>query len=516
MEMSGRKGVFLPFLLAGLLIPAASVSVDSLFDFPRPPVRISGEIPPEIANLPTVTIVETGPAHVHFSRDESGVLTLTGRWIPEEFRSVLDEGNPNPVHQENLSSEVPLPERSLLLALIASSVLSGAVAESLPGERSRRTLETLLAAAITRWELIVGKWAAWAGLGAGAATTAALVAVLLGRQAAGPWLLALPLVPACTVALGMFLVRSSSDLIGGSAVAIRVLPALLSVAGVSAWVLGRVDPHLGAALPLGGALLAAGGLWDDWTAILLALGSTGGTTLGLLAITARDVGNYQSRTSFLSSQWRQGLLALAIGGFAWGIPVIAPALWAMAGNPGFAASLSLESAQYAGALVLLAATATLHLQGQPAVGGSTTRRHYAAALLLSPALNALLRLPSTGTHFALERAWEAIQPGLLPSCLLVAVAQELFFRGWVQRNTHGWVGIGISTIVLFPHQWLGGWIFSASLALLTARAGSIGPAMVAHLFAMVPNEMPIWLVLFMTLPAMLLVMPPKGQPDPQL
>ena len=55
------------------------------------------------------------------------------------------------------------PRRGLLLALLAVSGLLAPIASSIGTERSQRTLGTLLAAAVTPLEIVLGKWLAWAG-----------------------------------------------------------------------------------------------------------------------------------------------------------------------------------------------------------------------------------------------------------------------------------------------------------------------------------------------------------------
>ncbi len=488
METAGRKGIFLPLILVGLLIPAATVSTDSLFDFPKPKVRLSGDIPAAIQELPNTEITNSTTSHIHFTHNENGVLVLHARWIPDEVRTLLDKDAPAPVQVIDVGKEAQLPKRSLLLALIASSVLSGAVAESLPGERSRRTLETLLAAAISHGELVAGKWLAWAGLGAMAATVAALLSMVLGRQSPGPWLLALPFVPACTVALGMFLVRTSNDLIGGSAVAIRVLPALLTVSGVIAWMLGGIDPTLGALLPLGGALLAAGGLWEGWTPVILSVLSTGTTAAVLLALTSRDIGGFQESSSYFPERLRVLVGATAVGMAIWWMPVAGPALWSAAGNSVFASGLSTASAQWAAAMFFLIAAFGMSAQTSDIPKAlswrSPTISTWLPTLLVIPALHHLLATPPLWTFDASLRLFNATAPQLGVAALVGVLAQELFFRGWVLTRAGPIVGIVSSTLVLFPTQPIAGLLVSSLLAWLALHSRSVWPSMFAHFAAM--------------------------------
>ena len=161
----------------------------------------------------------------------------------------------------DVSRTQKMPNRSILFALVAASVLTGAIAKSSLGERTNRTLQALLTAAITRMELVTGKWLAWAAYGATAASFATLLSLCVGTTVPGWWVLPLPLVPATTVALGLFMVRHATDRVSGATISLRMLPAVLSILAITAYFIGDYAPLLGAAVPLGGALITIGQVW---------------------------------------------------------------------------------------------------------------------------------------------------------------------------------------------------------------------------------------------------------------
>ncbi|MER2507888.1 MAG: hypothetical protein ABTQ27_03915, partial [Amaricoccus sp.] len=89
-----------------------------------------------------------------------------------------------------------------------------------------------IAAAVTREEIVLGKWLAWAGYGVFAAMSAATVSIALGRVEPGWWLFPLPTVAMGSVALALYLVRHTTDVVSGAATSLRVLPALLTITGL--------------------------------------------------------------------------------------------------------------------------------------------------------------------------------------------------------------------------------------------------------------------------------------------
>jgi len=445
-------------------------------------------VPERVLALPSTVPVGKPPAAIVFRRDEDGRLEAGPRNLPPHVRRALDRGEPvvrRVVHTP------PTPGRTLLLALIAASTLTGAVSSSVAGERTARTLATLLAAGVTRTEIVLGKWLAWGGAGAVSTMLAASVALALDRVEVGWWLLPLPLVPLGTVAIGLALVRRATDVIAGTAVSLRVLPALLVAAGLLAWMAGRTSPLLGAAVPLGGALVAAGDTWEGPLPALLAAVSTGLTIGVCLHVTARDLDETIGQPAPpgpLALTLRTGLLAAGM----WWTPVVTAAMWAAAGNPKIIASLSAEEGMVAGGLGLVLMTVMV-----TAREGADARPWLRLPSLLdmglaivigsalaTTSLVAGLPIQSGGLLADMSALLEhALQPSLLtPAALIVVVlGQELIFRGWLAAR----VGPVASTLcwiaVVAPLDPIRGLISGAALAYLTHRAeGSAVPAIVAR------------------------------------
>ncbi|MEZ4238867.1 MAG: ABC transporter permease subunit [Myxococcota bacterium] len=332
-ELKGRQGLLLPGVLTLLLVPASTIPspvrqlADPLADIH---VSVEGDVPEGVAEAEGVVDPRKANLHLRF-RQEPDVLLVRGLVIPDAVREILDHGDPV-VTVDYTPRGYALPGRTALLSLISASTLTGAVSQSIGGERSRKTLGVLLAAAITRSEIVLGKWLAWGGFGATAALVGAAGAILAGNVQPGWWVLPLPTVPLATVALGLWLVRRAGDVMAGSATALRVLPAALSILGVLAWVLGDSSKWVGAMVPLGGSLLAAGDMWAGPWLPLLASASTLAMAGAMLAATVRDLDESVDRSLGVDPT----LVAAAAGGLAalgWWLPVGAPALWAAAGNP---------------------------------------------------------------------------------------------------------------------------------------------------------------------------------------
>ncbi len=491
LETRGRRGWVLPAITAGLMLPASTVDLGAVGRAPDAQVNVAGDVPAEVLALDTVRVVPIEFAQVYFQYDGER-LVVQARALPEAIPDALE---PSPtIRFEDVRAPFKMPGRSLLLALIASSLLTGAVAESLPGERSRHTLELLLAAAVTRLELVTGKWLAWAGYGAATALLAASISLVAGRQEAGPWLVTLPLVPACTIALGLYLLRRSADVVGGSTVSIRVLPALLSCAGIVAMLVSSVHPLVGAAVPLGGALLTAGDTWPGWLPQLVAVVSTGGTTAALLWATARDIGDDNSPRSNVPPAVRDALTVGAIASAAWWTPIAGPVLWAAAGNPFIAGQLPREPGILAGSLLLLLTALVLSARGPDiphALGLSRPRLStlaigLGAGLLLFATSGISSLSPLTGSPFlddAGERLLGAVNPVWAgPSALILSVfAHELLFRGWLQRAAGPIAAVLVYVVAISPLDPVGGLVAGCLLSAAAHRAGTVWAALLAHL-----------------------------------
>ena len=285
-ELRGKRGLVLPIIAAALLIPVSTIDFGNSTQTVRE-ITVSGDVPNEVLSLSHTTVVPAG--RIHFRKLEDTLL-VEATSIHPTIRKVLDKNTPSVTISALETPPIRLPGRTLLFALISASILTAAVSSSVAGERSRGTMETLLSSTLSRAEIVVGKWLAWSGFGAFTALSAALLATAFGRIEPGPWLVALPFVPAVAVAIGLYLVRRDARLVAGATVSLRVIPAVLSVTGVISWVLGfMVSPVVGAAIPVGGVLVAAGGVWHATTPIIVALFSTTLATIALLKWSTEDL-----------------------------------------------------------------------------------------------------------------------------------------------------------------------------------------------------------------------------------
>ena len=150
----GRGRLRLAALGLALLLPLAAL--------PSPEVWPQGEPPDEYARTqPYVSAASELPAflrsavrlhpdsRVHVADGEP--IVVTGPFVEPELRRALDRAiGDDSIAVRKFKPQIVLPGRSILIALLAVSLLLGPLAESLPGERSRRTLEVLLSAGVSR------------------------------------------------------------------------------------------------------------------------------------------------------------------------------------------------------------------------------------------------------------------------------------------------------------------------------------------------------------------------------
>jgi len=447
-ELKGRQGLVLPLVILALLLPASLIPppASAINRLRTNKTTVSGDVPDAVAALPTTEVVQHHGALVFERTLDPDKLLVHGRLIPRDIRAALD--GPTPVVPvKELDSGYLFPGRSLLFALISASTLTGAVSASVGGERSHRTLVVLLAAALSRAEIVVGKWLAWGLLGAISGLMAAGVAIWVGHVDAGSWLIPLPTVPLATVAVGLWLVRRAGDVVAGTTISLRVLPALLAGTAIVAWFLGKDNALFGAIVPLGGALIASG---DTWSAQPMAVWLSAGVNLATAVVcvtqTARDLEEIPAR----APARRPTALAAVIGAlaaFVWWIPLLLPLLWREAGNPTLTAQLPLAAGVLAGSLGLLLFTIVRagrapeprSVLGHPRLGARTALAALLAGAVLvlaDPVVGAWsLGATDTLTGFAAERLHNGLRP-VLPGLgvgLLALVADELLFRGWLAK-----------------------------------------------------------------------------------
>lgn len=489
LELRARRGLALPLIALFLLAPAALAPVLNVQPVSKHAVRVGGDVPAVVLAHPDIH--ESPRARIRLERDGDTVLVRADT-VPELLREALDAADPT-LSSVVLEDEIPLPSRGLILALIAASVLTGVLAVSLPGERNARTLQALLTASVTRGEIVVGKWYAWAGLSSVWALLAAGLAIAVGRIDAGPWLAPMPFVCGGAVALGLWLVRHDPDVVGGATAALRVLPLTMTTLAGGSWLLGRVDPYLGASVPIGGALAAAGEAWPGWGPPLVACASTGAFTAVLLALTARDLDD-EDRHDVATDR----VSALALGGVcavAWGTPLVGPLLWRAGGNPGITLALPLDAGVIAAAIGLLLVLLVRVGRSADAVGEFGIGRGEAAevipavvvgvALAITASVSGLIPSPSDPlVAEARVRMAAALNPGWagMSVLLLSVVAQEALFRGWLRRHLgDGWQ-VALFVLVCTPLDPVRGLCVAMLLTLLVRRSdGALFPAILARL-----------------------------------
>ena len=443
-ELKGRQGLFVPGVLIALLLPT------SLYKQPPPQLGfadVAGDVPAEVLSLPRVRLRPTARATAFQQGDDE--LVLSGPDLDQTIREVLDEQHPRgAVAIAWRTPEQQAPHRGLLLALIAASSLTGPVSSSIGTERSRGTLTSLLTAAVTRREIIVGKWLAWAGFGLAATLSFTAVAQWRDVVPMGWWLLALATVPMGLTALGLWVVRRATDVVSATATALRLQPAALMVTALAAYVLGDYDPHLGALVPLGGALITSGDVWLEatTTAPLVAAGSTLTLTAVLLMLAARDLDESPAEAP-LGTGWTGATVAGAAAGLALWIPLVGPELWRQAGNPGLTDELSVGTAAL-GASAALLGWGLLRAAGHtgPMHTFLDLRRPSPPALLLAAGAGVALALSSGGFQAFTDattllgaisqRLGDAFVPDAVPwwGALALIATEELMFRGVLVRQ----------------------------------------------------------------------------------
>jgi hypothetical protein len=476
-ELGGRQGLVLPGLLVGLLAgPALAPRLEERS--PTEGFRVEGDVPAAVAALPT----DPDGRLLTFRRAPER-LEVEGE-IPPEVRAALDGPTPA-VTVEGIGAPPRLPGRSSLFGLLSSSTLSGAVAASIGGERSRKTLGVLLAAAVSRAEVVGGKALAWSWVGLASVLGAAGTSVALGRVAPGWWLLPLATVPLATVALGFWLVRRATDVVSGTATSMRVLPAVVAGAGLVAFLLGVRAPLLGALVPIGGALIAAGDAWPGALPAIVAAGSTLALSAAALAATVRDLEEVPSE-EHRDAPWLEAAAVAALGAACWWNPVCAPLLYAAAGRPQVLEQLPLSLGVAAGAACLLTGTA-LHLARRPGATvpiGAPARWAWAAVPPLSALLVALARAPD------LALAWPAVAARMAEAAALGGpvgaasiLADELLLRGWLPARVGPALAVAVAVAIKAPLDPVGAAVEAAALTALARAAGSIWPGVLARTLA---------------------------------
>lgn len=460
---AGRGWWKLPALALGLLLPIGVAPVELPTHLEALPARAMGEIPPELAQD-----IESAPAApVRFVGQDPVVVKATR--LPEATRAALDTLPGETVTVHDLGQSPELPGRSLLVALLALSLLTGPLAESLAGERSRGTLTSLRSAGISSAELVGGKWLAWTLAATGTTLLVALSGVLSGAQTLGVWPLGLPLVAATAVALGLWLGRGAADEVGAATRTMRVLPIAALVLGGLAYGLRSVHPALGAGVPLGGALLLSGDLGTGPLELLAALTGNALASAWMLRSVARSLDGEPDWLDLPGLARASGLAGAAL--LCWWLPVLGPGIWGVAGNHALSANLDPALGVAVGAAMLLGIlTVDLARDTQPRewsrpCGGEVVYGAAAGALLSF--LPALPLLDGPLAEMALDRSLWARIPDH-PVALLSLPVLALFFWDLLRRASDV-LAVLAWTLVLFPVDPLTGVVSGGVLLVLSRR-----------------------------------------------
>jgi hypothetical protein len=444
-DLKGRRALFVPGVLVALLLPLSTIKRE-----PGPVVEhVFGDVPPEVAARSEVQVIVEGMGRGIRFEERDDALVLRGSNLSEGVRQTLDATRPRgAVAVVSRAPREQAPHRGLLLALIGASSLTGPIASSIGSERSRGTLGALLTAAVTRAEIVAGKWLAWGGFAL--VSTLAFTAVALWREVVPPgwWVAALAMVPLGLTALGLWVVRRASDVVGATATALRLQPAALMTTGLLAYILGGIDPHLGAMVPLGGALVASGDVWVDatTTAPLVATVSTAAASIALLYLTAIDLDETVPRAP-LAAGWTGAVTAAAAGALVCWTPLLGPELWRQAGNAQLTEALS-PSAGALGAAAGLAGWGLLRAAGhalplrtlfdlrRPSPTALATALLGGVGLAVASSGFAAFFDPTTVLGALSTRSAAALLPAGLPVLpgLVLLLAEELLFRGILAKQ----------------------------------------------------------------------------------
>ncbi|HYC01272.1 MAG TPA: ABC transporter permease subunit [Candidatus Limnocylindrales bacterium] len=455
--------------------PAAPVSSKPIAVRGMVPAALQGRL--ELSPLGEAEIVAEAPVRVRAPD------------VPDDLRAVLETlPGDSRVEVRRYRPPVRLPGRSILIAIVAISLLTGPLAEALPGERARRTLEVLLSAGISRAELIGGKWLTWTAWATLTALVAAATSIFSGVQQAGLWLLGLPMFIGCAVALGMWLVRLVDDVVGGAAAPMRVLPAAASVMAGLAWSFHSISPALSALVPLGGPLLVAADMLDRGVDVMAAGAGTALFTSWLLVRTGADLDRFDAAGSVR----RHGAIGLAsVATILWWLAVAGPAVWILAGNPQATAPLA-TSHLAGGAALLGCALLACAREGRLPWSRIDARGAFVAlavGVLLGMAGPLVMRIaaPPAWAQPLAERLLSAAVPDFTaaPMSALVAILGQTWLYRFVLAPRSGWLlATLLWAIAVSPFDPLSALPASLALGLIARRHGA-GAAALAHLAWMV-------------------------------
>jgi len=418
-------------LALALVVPLAAVPCQGGEMVPaRPPPRrqVSGAPPAAVAEV--ADVVED--AHPHVVEGPPVSVSVGAGRVPGWLREALSHTPGPTVTVARSVRPVWVPGRNLWVLLLAASLLTGPLVESIPGERAQRTWETLRASAISTGELLAGKWLAWTGGALVVATSGVSAGLVSGTQAVDVGLLGLPLVIAPVVALGLWLVHDVDDPAGAATIPVRVIPLVLVGTVVAALLLQDSHPGLASLVPFGSPLLLAAGLPEasDW--LPAATLSSSVTTVVLLGTTARAIGRGNRRRA---AARLAGLVPVLVAAWIWWAAVVGPKLWRLAGSP-LRPGDALPTVAGGVGLGLLAAV--LHLRAS--CPRSSGRSAWGLAALVGAGLALLDHLlPELSVGGGLQPALAGRPTSVLLAAGVGAAGQELLFRGVLAGRMGPWL-----------------------------------------------------------------------------
>lgn len=485
LQLRGRQRFHLPGLLALLLTPLALAPPLGLSE--EDTWQVKGDVPEEVLAMPEAELWEPGLAerlNTLVFKQGRRVLVLGGRPPPLTLRELLDARDAPDVQVHYLHEPWSFPSRGILFALIAASTLTGSLAQSLPGERSGRTLVSLRAAAITPWEIVAGKWLAWTGFATIGALLASGVALLLGRMEPGLWVLGIPAPIGFAAALGLFLIRGARDVVGGSAAVIRVLPPVLAGLGFASWLVAATHPWIGSSIPVGGSLIVAGGLLTHPLQITLAVTTTLLPTAWLLqrvVLALDDVPTGEALGA--RAAWLEGAALVVLWWTSQGSIAILEQVSRTDVTDFLPSPWTLTSG--AVLLAVLWSTQALRRPASVALGPPPPLRRALAGALAAFGL-AVAGLPAalswSSSPFAtlfVDRTDLLAAPGAV--AVGIIVLQELLVRGRLLRLGGLWPSVVLWTVAFHPFTPLFGLLTGLGLGLLARHLGDWRPGAVGRL-----------------------------------
>lgn len=504
---------------------------------PPPPPRSSGLHPKALAErqpeTPLVTVHYSSGRERSLQAREAIQLALHSHLQDLRNQAVQRTGHDPKdyykIEMENLASneQEHLQSLSALIPLVLVFVLFGAgsvtALDAIAGERERGSLATVLVSALTRWEIVLGKWLAVLAVSLGFGLlqfiglywrTSGFGGKGLNHLASASWLevllLALLMAAQISALLLWISVRSSSF----KQAQLLYMPALLVGAALSGvgWMQTLPLHSVVSIVPISGLTLAirdvllhnASTLWLG-VAVLASLGWTVGVLNSVRNHLQFDEEDHQSDSP--QEQMRQQLGQ----DIFWFYAFAAAAMVVLPGNFPVFSQLQGQVLLNQG-MFLLTSLALLRLYRQPLASAlrlrSTSAANWAICLLLMPLLHICANSVAIVSSWLVPMSEENVRQmtelllpdGIARSQLYVlialapAVCEELAFRGtllhalqnpWANRRSLLslclWVGVIFGCFHFSVQRLLPTTIIGCLLTLVAIRSGSLFPCMVLHL-----------------------------------